>query len=100
MSVVLEGGSEKVGEVGGGVFAGLDDFVVVELAFSKSGGPIGEHGNADDLHSERAGLDRLGHRGHADGIGTESSEHADFGGGFVLGATNGGIDALMEHETK
>ena len=49
-----------------------------------------------DAHPEGAGLDRFGHGRHADGIGTEGAQHADFGGCFVFGSVDPGVDPFSE----
>jgi len=40
--------------------ADFDDFGVMQRLWSQTGGPIGEHGDAGDLHAKRTGLNRLG----------------------------------------
>ena len=50
----------------------------------------------EDFEAHVAGDDDLMHGGHADEIGAEGAEGADFRRGFVAGAEDGEIDAVRQ----
>ena len=80
----------------GGSGGGGEDFIVADGVWGETSGEVGDAGESDDIQAEGAGLDGFDHCAHADGIGSENAEHADFGGGFVLGTGDPCVDALVE----
>ena len=97
-------GGEEAGEL---LFCAAADFhdVFVVDGFScllsggdDSGGHVGDEGDAEDFEAHVAGDDGLVDGGHADEVGAEGAEGADFGGGFEAGAEDGEVDAFGELE--
>jgi hypothetical protein len=69
---------------------------VADFFFGKAGGEIGEAGQGGDFEVEGAGLDGFEDGGHADGVGAELLQHANFGRGFVLRAERAGVNAFVQ----
>ena len=63
-----------------------------------AGGHVGDEGETEDFDAHVTGDDDLVDGGHADEIGAEGAEGADFGGGLEAGAEDGEIDAFGEEE--
>ena len=73
-------------EVCSSFLSDFQNFFVAEFFFRQSGGEIGQAGKAGDFEAAGAGLDHFENGGHADGVGAEFLQRANFGGRFVLRA--------------
>ena len=89
-------GFDQRGELGFGSSADFHDFFVVDGFVENAGGHVGDEREAEDFEAHVAGYDDFVDRGHADEVGAEGAEGADFCGGFVAGAEDGEVDAFGE----
>ena len=84
--------------------AGLHDILVVDgvgpflSVGGDSGGHVGDEGEAEDFEAHVAGDDDLVDGGHADEIGSEGAEGANFGGSFEAGTEDSEVDAFGEEK--
>ena len=96
--------SEKAGELLFDAMADLHDIFVVDGVGSflsvggDSGGHVGDEGEAEDFETHVAGDDDFVDGGHADEIGSEGAEGANFGGSFEAGTEDSEVDAFGEEE--
>src|SRR5699024_9033305 len=81
---------------GGGGGSGLDDFGVGQRGLLDAGGEVRHQRDAHEFETGLTCSDGLECGGHADEVGAEDPGHAHLGGGFVVGAAELGVDALVE----
>ena len=97
-------GSEEAGELLFCAAANLHHVFVVDRVGSflsvggDSGCHVGNEGEAEDFEAHVAGYDDFVDGGHADEVGTEGAEGANFGGGFEAGAEDSEVDAFSEEK--
>ena len=89
-------GGEQAGELVFDAAACLHDLFVVDGFVEDAGGHVGDEREAEDFDAHVAGDDDFVDGGHADEVGAEGAEGADFGGGLVAGAEDGEVDAFGE----
>src|SRR5580700_3181988 len=92
--------AQEADELGFHAFGGFEDFVVVEQLVEDAGGGVGNAGNAEGAETGVARGDDFGSGGHADEIGANRPKIADFGGCFVTGAGEGGVDPFAEIDVE
>jgi hypothetical protein len=80
--------------------ASFEHIFVGERLVSAAGGEVRDAGKSGDAHAALAGDDCFGDGAHADGIGAEAGEGADFGGGFVGWAGDGEINASRKTDAS
>src|SRR5699024_7871318 len=73
-----------------------DDFGVGQRGLLDAGGEVGHQWDAHELETGLTCGDGLERGGHADEVGPEDPGHAHLGGGFVVGAAELGVHALVE----
>ena len=81
-----------------GVAAGLHNLFVIDRLIQDSGGHVRDERETKDFEAHVTCDDDLVDGGHADQVGAEGAEGADFGGGFKGWAEDSEVDAFGEEK--
>src|SRR5581483_3095744 len=81
-------------------FGGFKDFDMIERLIENARGGVRHARDSEDAKAAVAGGNHFGNGGHADEVRANRAKITDFGGSFVAGPQEGGIDALGHLDAK